>query len=113
MAKSLTQIQKQIARLQQEANSLKSRESKGVIARIKEAVVHYGLTKADIFGGSTSAQNGSAKLRGRKAASGKKAPLPPKYRSESGQTWSGHGKRPNWFKDALARGKVADDLLVK
>ncbi len=113
MAKSLTQIQKQIARLQQEADSLKSRESKGVIARIKEAVVHYGLTRADIFGGGKAAPDGSAKVRRRKAASGKKAPLPPKYRSESGQTWSGHGKRPNWFKDALSAGKTADDMLVR
>ena len=25
----------------------------------------------------------------------------------------GHGKRPNWFKDLLAAGKTAEDLLVK
>ncbi len=112
MAKSLTQIQKQIARLQQQADGLKSRESKGVIARIKEAVAHYGLTKADIFDAGKATQDGSMKVRRRKASSGKKAPLPPKYRNESGQTWSGHGKRPNWFKNALAAGKSTEEMLA-
>lgn len=30
-----------------------------------------------------------------------------------GHAWSGIGKRPSWFKAALAAGRMADDLLVK
>lgn len=35
-----------------------------------------------------------------------------KFRDEAGNSWTGHGKRPNWFKDALASGKSPEDLLV-
>jgi len=35
-----------------------------------------------------------------------------KYTDGAGRTWSGVGKRPNWFKDALAAGKTAEELLV-
>ena len=44
----------------------------------------------------------------------KKAPLPPKFRNPSDpeQTWSGRGKRPNWFKEALARGISENELLI-
>ncbi|MEY8875571.1 MAG: H-NS family nucleoid-associated regulatory protein [Leptothrix sp. (in: b-proteobacteria)] len=35
-----------------------------------------------------------------------------KFRDEAGNSWTGHGKRPNWFKDAIAAGKTAADLAV-
>jgi DNA-binding protein H-NS len=37
----------------------------------------------------------------------------PKYRDEAGNTWTGRGKRPNWFLQALATGKTPQDLLIK
>lgn len=36
----------------------------------------------------------------------------PRFKDEAGNTWTGRGKRPNWFKDALASGKLPQDLLV-
>lgn len=47
-----------------------------------------------------------------KAAS-KKAPRTIKFTDGKGGTWSGIGKRPNWFKDALAAGRKPEDLLAK
>ncbi len=35
-----------------------------------------------------------------------------KFKDDAGNTWTGHGKRPNWFKDALAGGKSPEDLLA-
>ncbi len=32
--------------------------------------------------------------------------------ADPSQTWSGRGKRPNWFKDALAAGASQDSLRV-
>ena len=115
MAKSLTQINKQIASLQKEVERLKSKEMGGVIARIREAISHYGLTHDDIFGAGAARKASGGKTRGRKAGTSKaaKAPLPPKFHDGAGSTWSGHGKRPNWFKDLLAAGKTPDELLVK
>ena len=113
MATSLTQLHKQIAKLQKEVERVKSREKGDVIARIKEAVAHYGLTNGDIFGVGTAGKSVVGKTRSRPAASAKKMPLPPKFQDASGRTWSGHGKRPNWFKEALAAGKTAESLMVK
>jgi DNA-binding protein H-NS len=113
MAKTLAQVQKQIAQLQKEASSIKARELSGVIGRIKEAVAHYDLTASDIFGGGTRSGGVRKTRRNAKATAGKKAPLPPKYGDGTGNTWSGHGKRPNWFKNALSAGKTAEDMLVK
>jgi DNA-binding protein H-NS len=48
-----------------------------------------------------------------KPAKAGKAPAPAKYQDEAGHQWSGIGKRPNWFKAALASGKTAADLLVQ
>lgn len=108
MTKTYAQIQKQIAKLQMEAETLRQKEVQGVIGRIKEAIAHYGLTMEDLFGASTATPRSPKK----RAAKPKQAALP-KYRDEAGNSWTGHGKRPNWFKQALASGKTPEDLLVK
>ena len=53
--------------------------------------------------------------RGSKGAKGPKSVVAPKYRNpENGtQTWSGRGKRPLWFVQALKkRGVTAESLLI-
>lgn len=53
--------------------------------------------------------------RGGKSAKGSKAPVAPKYRNpgDPTQTWSGRGKRPVWFTEALKkRGVTAESLLI-
>lgn len=117
MAKTLNQIQKQIATLQKQAESLKARDLPGVVERIREAVAYYGITAGDVFGAGGSAKKvarkaGAKRVGARKTAK-RKSPLPPKFHDAAGNTWSGHGKRPNWYKDALASGKTLEDLLVK
>ena len=37
----------------------------------------------------------------------------PKYRSPSGETWSGRGRKPKWIAAALTSGKKLDDLAIK
>ena len=117
MAKTYAQIQAQIRKLQQEADALKAKEVAGVVARIQEAIAHYGLTPHDLFGKAPAAgktkptrANKPSKPKGAKPA---RPPAPAKYQDDAGHQWSGIGKRPNWFKAALAAGKSADDLLVQ
>lgn len=52
--------------------------------------------------------------RGGKKSSGKKGVVAPKYRNpESGETWSGRGRQPVWFSEALKkRGVTAESLLI-
>jgi len=63
MAKTLGQIQQQIAKLQREAESIRKREISGVIARIRTAIDHYGLTAQDLFGAQAHG-NGAARKVG-------------------------------------------------
>ena len=108
MTKSLAKLEAQIAKLQEQANALRSQEVEGVIGRIKEAIQHYALTPADLFG--KAAANSGKKATPKRSV--KKAAPKVKVRDETGNTWSGIGKRPNWFKAALAAGKTAEQLLA-
>jgi DNA-binding protein H-NS len=138
MARNLEVLQRQLASLQQKVDAAKAKEAIGVIERIQQAIEFYGLTSDDLFGstpkmGRPSKADGvkpkvgrplkvdsakpkmgrPPKVAGAKTPAAKKAPLPPKYKDEAGNSWSGHGKRPNWFKVAIENGKTAEDLLVK
>jgi len=136
MAKTLNQIESQIAQLQREAQALRAKEVADVVDRIQQAIAHYGLTAVDLFGnhklapkkraiGTASssavdlANSGATKSASKPAtksaakATEKKPPAPAKYRDDAGHSWSGHGKRPNWYKAAIASGKTPQDLEIK
>lgn len=114
MATKLQTLLKQINKLQSQADHLRSQEKAEVVSRIREAIAHYEITADELFGAAkakrtrTAAKPVAAK-KSRKAA---KVGGVAKYSDGAGRTWSGVGKRPNWFKDALAAGKTAEDLLI-
>lgn len=105
MAKTYSDIQKQIEDLRKTAESLRQKEVAGVIDRIKIAIQTYQLTAEDLGLAARAAQARSAK--GRKATRTTRAAL---YRDAEGNTWSGRGRRPAWLNAALAAGKTLDDL---
>jgi DNA-binding protein H-NS len=117
MAKTWVQIQAQIARLEKQADQLKAKESADVVQRIKVAIAHYGLTADDLFGGRP-AKPGRPRARGKSKPAQKKkpaakAPSRVRFQDDAGHSWSGIGKRPNWYKEAIAAGKTPEDLAVK
>lgn len=120
---SLQAINAQIAALQAKADEIRQREVGEVVAKIKQAIEHYGLTAADL-GLAVSAPKDTtvskpakpgrkSSRKAKRAASAPKTARPAKYADDQGNTWSGIGKRPEWFKAALAAGKQAAELLVK
>jgi DNA-binding protein H-NS len=114
MAKTYTEMMEEIEALKREAERVRRQEVEGVIARIKEAVAFYGLTAEDLgLGGARRGRppgRGAArKPAGRPAAKAKAAA---KYRDQQGNTWSGRGPRPRWFKEALAAGRRPEDLAA-
>jgi DNA-binding protein H-NS len=119
LGSSLQAINVQIAALQAKAEAIRKKEVGEVVAKIKDAIAHYGLTAADL-GLSASAPKAAKAPRaskpGRKVAGVKSAGKPAraaKYTDGQGRTWSGIGKRPDWFKAALAAGKTPEELLIK
>ena len=122
MAKTLRQIEQQIAKLQRDAEIVRKKEIGGVIERIKVAVEHYGLTPQDVFGTGAgmrgrarkAAVSAAAPARSaRKANPRKGQPVPVKYRDENGNTWAARGNRPRWLVEALKSGKSLEDFAVK
>jgi len=115
MTKSYAQIIKQIEVLKADAEKMRRKEVEGVVGRIREAITVYGLTAADLGlapkAKGPATPGAPAKKRGRKAAAKPVAVV--KFRNDSGGTWGGRGKRPQWLRDALAGGKQLSDFLVK
>jgi DNA-binding protein H-NS len=117
--KTLAQIRKQIAQLEEQAKAIRQREISGVVARIREAIAHYGLTADDLgLGGGSAGSTGRKTRKPRKAKGAGKAKAARKtvgavkYRDEAGNTWTGRGRRPKWFTDALAAGKTAEQMAA-
>lgn len=110
MAKTYADIQKEIAALQKAAEVVRQKEVAGVIERIKTAIASYGLSARDLGLGNAPAAAKRGPKKARKARAKAKAVSVPRYRDESGKTWSGRGRRPGWFIAALAAGKKAEDL---
>ena len=105
MTQSYKQIQKQIETLQRQAEKLRAQEIDGVIARIKTAITHYGLT-AEQLGFGASANGVKTKSKAGKATPARSA----KYSDGQGNSWSGMGKRPYWLRDALAAGRTLEEF---
>jgi DNA-binding protein H-NS len=132
MAKTYEQMQRHIEALQAEAEVQRLKELDEVIARIRHAVEFYGITASDLgLGRKTAGKSAATKNPGRKAAAKvAKGPLkgPLKaalkgaaksslngtlYRDETGRTWVGRGKRPQWLREQLAAGRSLEDFKVK
>ncbi len=117
MTKSYAQVMKQIDSLKLEAEKLRSSEVSGVVKRIRDAISHYNLTAADLglgakAKGAANMAAAPAKGKKRKGAAAKK-PKVVKFRNDSGGTWGGIGKRPQWLRDALNSGQQLSDFAVK
>ena len=118
---TLAALNAQIAALQAQAEALRKKEMAEVIAKVKDAIAHYGLTAADLgfgkgarrVGKSPPAVGGKFASKGRKNAVAKPPVKVVKFKDDQGHTWGGIGKRPEWFKAALAAGKKPEDLLAK
>lgn len=81
---------------------LRKKEKQDALAAAQKAAAEFGFSLDELTG----------KRGGRGAAKG--ASTEAKYMNPENptQTWTGKGRQPNWFKDALAAGKNANDLLI-
>ena len=120
---TLQALNAQIAALQAKADEIRKKEVGEVVAKIKDAIAHYGLTAADLGLGSSAPKAAKApgaakpgRKPGRKAAGKAKTPKQAraaKYTDGQGSTWGGIGMRADLIKAALAAGKTPEDLLIK
>ncbi len=81
---------------------LRKKEKHDALMAAQKAAAEFGFSLEEL----------TSKKASGKAAKGSSAE--PKYMNPKNpaQTWTGKGRQPNWFKDAIASGKNAADLLI-
>ena len=95
-----TELQREIARLMQQAEAARKAEVAAVIAEIKAKMAEYGITAADL--GSSGR---SSRAKGTTVAA--------KYRNRAtGETWTGRGKMPRWLQAEVNAGRRKEDFLI-
>lgn len=108
-----SQIQKNeehIAQLRKQAEELRNHERAGVIEEVRKKIAEYGLTASDL----KLAAGGRGAASSKRSVSASPVKAAAKYRSESGETWSGgRGRKPRWVTEALAAGKSLTDYEIK
>jgi DNA-binding protein H-NS len=100
-------IERFIRELKAEMQNRKAEKRRVLKAQIADMVKAQGLSLSDLF-----PQPG--KPRGRPKGKAQGEALKVKYRNPDNpeQTWSGTGRKPAWFVEALASGKTLEELAV-
>ncbi len=82
-----------------EIKEYKNRARTAALKDIQAVAKKHGLSVDEIVG---------------KKGKSRKAAAPAKYRNpaDPSQTWSGRGRQPAWYKDALKKGKTAKSLEI-
>ncbi len=104
-----------IEKAKQQQNRLAKRTP---IATVRSKITKFakaeGYTLEELFGMSGNrGAKGAAKPSSR--AGRKLGKVAPKYRNPANpkETWTGRGKHPRWMAALIAKGKKADDFLIK
>jgi len=95
------QLNDLISKAQQRQNELRKEKVVKLREKIHALIKAEGYAFEDIFGGRAKTRRSGGTVA-------------PKYRNPANpeQTWSGRGKRPRWFNDALKAGKKEKDLAI-
>ena len=85
--------------VEKEIKEFKSRAKMAALKDLQAVAKKHGLSVEEIIG---------------KKGKAKKAAAPAKYRnpSDPNQTWSGRGRQPAWYKEAVSKGKSQKSLEI-
>lgn len=94
--KELKELQGQVAKA---IASFEDRKKKAALAELEEKARELGFSLAELTGAS---------------APRKRAPATARFANPANpaDTWSGRGRKPRWFAEALAAGRKPEDLAI-
>jgi DNA-binding protein H-NS len=94
--KELKDLQSQVAKA---ISGFEDRRKREAIAELEEIARAKGFSLAELTGA---------------APTRKRSPSVARYANpaDKTQTWSGRGRKPRWFSDALAKGKKPDSMAI-
>ncbi len=108
--KSMTrkELEKLKADVEKALTKVSDKEKKAALAAAQKAAAAHGFSLAEITG------DAPAPKKRRKSKTGPKKAAAPKYRNpgDADQTWTGKGRQPQWFKDAIAAGTSPDAMEI-
>jgi len=101
-ALSLRELKDLQGRVARAISSYEDRKKKEAFAELDSKAREMGYSLSELLA-----------LQGIKAPR-KRALAPPKYANpaNSADTWTGRGRKPRWFIDALASGRTPEDLSI-
>ncbi|PKM01418.1 MAG: histidine biosynthesis protein [Gammaproteobacteria bacterium HGW-Gammaproteobacteria-6] len=90
-----------IAKAERQKKKIHRQKINDVRRKVAALAKENGYSIEELFGGAKVATKVVAKVA-------------PKYRNPANpeKTWSGRGKRPRWFNEALAKGRKESDMLI-
>ncbi len=99
---------------QQQSRLAKRTPNATVRSKITKFAKAEGYTLEELFGMSGN-RGAKAAAKPSSRAGRKLGKVAPKYRNPANpkETWSGRGKHPRWMAALIAKGKKADDFLIK
>jgi len=102
---SLTDLKKLGEDIETAIFTFEQRQKETVFSALEEKAKKFGFALADLFSDAVG------KLK-RKGASRAKAA--PKYANPADPSvaWSGRGRQPGWYKDAVAAGKLPESMGI-
>ncbi|RTZ40923.1 H-NS histone family protein [Candidimonas sp. SYP-B2681] len=107
-------IEKEILRLQKQAQALQIKQRRPVINSIIRSMREYDISPQEINEAYTARTTNSSPRSGDVSVAAPKRPVAPKYRDpSSGATWTGRGKAPRWIAAAESEGRDRNDFLIK
>lgn len=111
--KTYAAMLRHIAELQTQAETLRVRESQGVLKRIREAMAVYGLTAEDLIEKPEPKKPKPVTKKSIAQHPLKGKGKPAKYADNAGHTWAGGGSLPVWLREQVEAGKSIEDFLIK
>lgn len=96
----LKSLQRQVAKA---IDSFEDRQKRDALAALEKTAKEHGFNLGDLLGGA------APKVKGTRAKAEAKYAHP----DNPSLTWSGRGRKPQWFADALASGKSPEDLAAR
>lgn len=94
--KELKDLQTQVAKA---IASFEDRRKKDALSELEDKAREMGFSLSELMGAGTTR---------------KRSPAVAKYANpaNSGDTWSGRGRKPRWFEAALKSGKSPEDMAI-
>jgi DNA-binding protein H-NS len=96
---SLAELKELAARVDKAIASFQDRKRKQALSELEDVARSLGFSLSELTG---------AKIARKRASSGARYANP----ADPNQTWTGKGRRPKWFHEALKAGKSAADLAI-